>query len=128
MPYVIGCIIFIMLVFMYSAVIVSKREDMRAAERFAKWQSEYDEGLEEAQKVIEGKNGEKCKWSPDFCVKPDGVNELDPCFYEEVETHYNCTVHVLRCKNCGHYELEWEKQDEWIEDDDYYKEDSLSGN
>lgn len=45
-------------------------------------------------------------------IRPDGINPLDPCVYEEVETHRNCTVHVLRCEKCGHIEIEWEKQNE----------------
>lgn len=45
-------------------------------------------------------------------VKPDGVHELDPCVYEEVETVKNATVHVLRCKKCGHVEIEWERNND----------------
>lgn len=40
----------------------------------------------------------------------DGI-EIDPHCYEEIETHENCTVHVLKCKECGHIEIEWEKED-----------------
>ena len=53
----------------------------------------------------------KCKYKGGITIKPDGVNDLDPCDYEEVETHKNVTVHVLRCRNCGHVELEWEQQE-----------------
>lgn len=52
----------------------------------------------------------KCSF-PGLTIKPDGVNELDPCNYEEVECYKNVTVHVLRCKKCGHVELEWERQE-----------------
>ena len=44
----------------------------------------------------------------DYTYKPDGVNELDPCVYQEIETHTNCTVHVMKCKKCGHIEILWE--------------------
>jgi len=44
----------------------------------------------------------------DYTYKPDGVNELDPCVYKEIETHHNCTVHILKCKKCGHIEITWE--------------------
>ena len=37
--------------------------------------------------------------------------DVDPCVYEEVETIENCTVHILRCKKCGHVEVEWERND-----------------
>ena len=47
-----------------------------------------------------------------YKIFPDGENELDPCLYEEIETHENCTVHVLRCKRCGHIEIEWERNEE----------------
>lgn len=48
-------------------------------------------------------------------IKPDGVHELDPCVYEVVEEYQNVTVSVLRCKNCGHIEVEWRRQDDTIE-------------
>lgn len=51
----------------------------------------------------------KCS-SNGVIFKPDGVNELDPCFYDEIEEHRNVTVRVLRCRNCGHIELEWKRQ------------------
>ena len=42
-------------------------------------------------------------------IKPDGVHELDPCVYREIETHENVTVHILKCVYCGHIEIEWER-------------------
>ena len=53
----------------------------------------------------------KCQPPDGVTIKPDGVNELEPCIYEEVETHHNVTVHVLRCRKCGHIEIEWERND-----------------
>lgn len=49
---------------------------------------------------------EKCKFPDGIVIKPDGVNELDPCIYEEIEKYRNVTVIVLRCKKCGHIEHE----------------------
>lgn len=52
-----------------------------------------------------------CSFGPGISVKPDGVNDLDPCSYDEIETYKNVTVHVLKCKKCGHIEYEWERQE-----------------
>lgn len=53
----------------------------------------------------------KCNFS-DIVIKPDGVNELDPCVYEEIERYANVTVSILRCKKCGHIEIEWFRQED----------------
>lgn len=53
----------------------------------------------------------KCEFPEGVVIKPDGVNELDPCVYKEIEAYKNVTVHVLQCKNCGHTEVEWERQE-----------------
>lgn len=60
-------------------------------------------------RTTEGTNPNKCKWPDGISIKPDGINELDPCIYEEVEVIENCTVRLLRCKYCGHEEWEWER-------------------
>ena len=52
----------------------------------------------------------KCSWPENVSIKPDGVNELDPCPYEEIEAWRNVTVHILRCPICGHREIVWERQ------------------
>ena len=54
----------------------------------------------------------KCTFGEGITIKLDGVHELDPCCYETVEEHKGCTVRVLRCKKCGHTEIEWEKDEE----------------
>ena len=54
----------------------------------------------------------KCEFPEGVVIKPDGVNELDPCVYEEIEVYKNVTVHVLRCKKCGHIELQWDRQED----------------
>lgn len=53
----------------------------------------------------------KCSFGKGITIKPDGVNELDPCLYETVEAYRNVTVKVLRCKRCGHKDIEWFRQD-----------------
>lgn len=52
----------------------------------------------------------KCEFPNGIIIRPDGVNELDPCLYEEIERYVNVTVSVLRCKKCGHIEIEWTRQ------------------
>ena len=52
----------------------------------------------------------RCQFPNGMIVRPDGVHELDPCIYEEVEVGPHCTVHVLRCKRCGHMEIEWDRE------------------
>lgn len=65
---------------------------------------------------------EKCKFPDGITIRPDGVNELDPCVYEEVERYRNVTVSVMRCKHCGHVEISWFRQ----EDIEEVTEDELS--
>ena len=52
----------------------------------------------------------KCEFPDGIIVKPDSIHELDPCQYEEVERYRNVTVSVLKCKKCGHIEIEWKRQ------------------
>ena len=54
----------------------------------------------------------KCASIEGVIIKPDGIHELDPCIYEEIETHYGCMVKVLKCEKCGNIEVEWFKSDE----------------
>lgn len=56
----------------------------------------------------------KCTHPNGVAVYPDGVNELDPCRYDEIERYKNVTVNVLRCPKCGHTEIEWERQEDTI--------------
>lgn len=53
----------------------------------------------------------KCQWE-NVIVKPDGINELDPCVYQVVEKYKNVTVEIVKCKNCGHTEVNWYRQDD----------------
>ena len=54
---------------------------------------------------------DKCTFGDGVVICPDGVNQLDPCLYEEIERYANVTVSVLRCKKCGHIELAWYRQE-----------------
>lgn len=59
----------------------------------------------------------KCSFPDGITVKPDGANELDPCFYEEVEAYRNVTIRILKCKNCGHIETMWYRQENTVEEE-----------
>lgn len=52
----------------------------------------------------------RCGWGRRVRVQVNG-HPVDPCVYEEIEKHENVTVTVLRCKNCGHVEIEWRNED-----------------
>lgn len=60
---------------------------------------------------IERLRERKCSFGEGISVKPDGINELDPCIYEDAEIHTNVTVVVKRCVKCGHIEILWHRQD-----------------
>lgn len=53
----------------------------------------------------------KCKFPDGVSIKPDGSNELDPCFYSLMEVHTNVTVKVYKCIHCGAIDICWERQD-----------------
>lgn len=54
----------------------------------------------------------RCRFPEGVTVKPDGVNELDPCTYQDVEIHRNVTVVVSQCTKCGHVEISWYRQED----------------
>ena len=54
----------------------------------------------------------KCQFPNGMKIKPDGTNELDPCIYEDIEIHTNCTVIVSKCTKCGSLEISWVKNDD----------------
>lgn len=56
-------------------------------------------------------NKEVCAFPDGFVIKPDGVHELDPCVYEEVERYCNVTVSIRRCIRCGKTDIVWFVQD-----------------
>lgn len=49
----------------------------------------------------------KCSMPDGLVIKPNGVNELDPCLYQTEQVLTNCTVEVSRCKKCGAYNISW---------------------
>lgn len=69
------------------------------------------------QAVIDDLRKQKCNFNG-LTIKPDGVNDLDPCDYELMERHRNVSVEVLRCKKCGHIEILWQRQED-TEDGDF---------
>ena len=61
--------------------------------------------------IIKEMSGKKCSFGAGVTFKPDGINELDPCIYEDAEIHTNVTVVVKRCQKCGNIELVWHRQE-----------------
>jgi hypothetical protein len=59
----------------------------------------------------------KCSFGNGTAIKPDGIHSLDPCQYEVIEKYRNVTVEILRCKNCGHVEISWSRQENTEEGD-----------
>lgn len=57
----------------------------------------------------------KCIMPNGLSVKPDGVNELDPCVYETIEQYANVTVTISRCIKCGHIDISWNKQNDTVD-------------
>lgn len=49
----------------------------------------------------------RCQWPDGMEIRPDGVHRLDPCTYDVIEEHRGVTVRVLKCRRCGHQEIEW---------------------
>lgn len=54
----------------------------------------------------------KCTLPHGVVIKPDGINDLDPCQYRLTEIHKNVTVEVLRCPNCGAVSIAWLPQED----------------
>ena len=55
---------------------------------------------------------DKCKFPHGIVIKPNGVDELDPCRYELVEAYRNVTVEIRKCKNCGNIDIVWRRQED----------------
>lgn len=53
----------------------------------------------------------KCSFGKGITIKPDGVNELDPCTYKTIARYRNVTVTIMECTECGHVELSWQWQE-----------------
>ena len=58
-------------------------------------------------------------------IKPDGVNEMDPCIYETMQVFTNCTVEISRCSRCGNIEVSWYRTFETAEVPEEYWSDYL---
>lgn len=57
----------------------------------------------------------KCTFPDGLVIKPDGIHELDPCIYEEIERYGNVMVSIKRCKNCGNIDISWYRQEDTVE-------------
>lgn len=55
---------------------------------------------------------DKCKFPEGITIKPDGIHELDPCEYQEVERYANVTISIRRCKKCGNIDIAWFRQED----------------
>lgn len=55
---------------------------------------------------------DKCKFPDGIVIKPDGIHELDPCEYQEVERYANVTISIRRCKKCGNIDISWFRQED----------------
>ena len=55
---------------------------------------------------------DKCAFPDGVSIKPDGVNELDPCIYEDIAIYTKVDVIVSRCVKCGHMEFMWKSTEE----------------
>ena len=55
---------------------------------------------------------DKCKFPDGITIKPDGIHELDPCIYQEVERYANVTISIKRCKKCGNIDISWFRQED----------------
>lgn len=54
----------------------------------------------------------KCSFPNGVVIKPDGINELDPCEYEEIEKYKNVTISISRCRKCGNINISWFRQED----------------
>lgn len=91
----VGLIIGTMLGFSVCALITSNKEEIK----------------NEVKQEEKTQAQPKCQHPDGIVIKPDGINELDACVYEEIESHENCTVTVLRCRKCGNIDIGWTKDD-----------------
>lgn len=58
------------------------------------------------------KGRHRCRFPEGMTVKPDGIHPLDPCIYDDKEIHTNVTVYVSQCRECGHVDIKWERQED----------------
>lgn len=53
----------------------------------------------------------ECSFEDGIEIRPDGVHELSPCVFEDIEMHTNVTVIVSQCKKCGKITIGWLRQE-----------------
>lgn len=49
--------------------------------------------------------------SDDVSIRPNGIDELDPCMYRDTESFENVTVVISECERCGRTSIGWRRQD-----------------
>lgn len=55
---------------------------------------------------------EPCQHPAGITIKPDGVHELDPCLYRDIELHTKVDLTISRCERCGKITFAWTRTDE----------------
>ena len=59
-----------------------------------------------------GRKKTPCEWPDGITIRPDGVHDLDPCVFDELEIVEGATVTLLRCRYCGKIEILWKRPKE----------------
>lgn len=54
----------------------------------------------------------RCRMPAGLAIKPDGINDLEPCVYADKQVLRNVTVTVSQCIRCGHVSIAWSRQDD----------------
>lgn len=57
----------------------------------------------------------KCKFPNGIIIKPDGINELDPCIYQTQQVIVGAIVVVSKCERCGNIDISWIRTEDTIE-------------
>jgi hypothetical protein len=57
----------------------------------------------------------RCSYPEGMVIKPDSINELDPCLYETTNIFTNCIVEISKCVRCGNISVTWKRTDRTIE-------------
>lgn len=82
---------------------------------------QYNRGEQGKRQAVKAWNARAsqatCHYPDGMTIKPDGVHELDPCIYEEIERYCNVTVIISKCKKCGKVDISWERQEDTEEVD-----------
>ena len=65
--------------------------------------------FEQAIHIIEGCDLDQC--GDGITMRMDNGYELSPHVFEEYETIENCTVHLMKCAECGKEEIWWTRHE-----------------